>query len=322
MLEKYIFAFFVLISVAFSADSFCEKHEHALVVLSMNCCVEGFNDDNFLHRTNQFADFIRPHIAGTPFIIGLQEVKPFEDRDFDLSFAIYQKLQETDETCSHFLCAHVFDEGHPSVLNDTAIITNLKHLGNGVCVLPNGQNISVTSVHLTDTPYQLSQIIGEDYDGTPLILGEKGGKSVAKQVVESAYPRSQDLGVFLERSFNNKKGTALLVGDFNEPSHEDWVPGALDMDLYGSFSHVPHAIEWPCTKTLVDKYGFIDALRALHPDPTRVRGYTYPSSAPIPTFGPKTRIDHIFVRNGRPTHIEIMDTELSDHKFVKACLRF
>lgn len=86
-------------------------------------------------------------------------------------------------------------------------------------------------------------------------------------------------------------------GDFNEPSHLDWVEATRD-----SADHHGVVIEWPCTSTLAAK-GFVDAYRQVYPDPVTHPGYTYPSdNDALPahkiTWAPEAderdRIDYIF----------------------------
>ncbi|CAK5089269.1 unnamed protein product [Meloidogyne enterolobii] len=48
----------------------------------------------------------------------------------------------------------------------------------------------------------------------------------------------------------------LLVGDFNTPSHQDWIEETKQ-------SHYGRVIEWPTTKILTEA-GFIDTFRALN----------------------------------------------------------
>lgn len=319
MLSKSaILIFLFFINNAFSLNT---QNLKPLVVMSINFCVEGFDEENYLERIQQFVEIIKREVGDSPFIIGMQEIKPFETNDLDVSVAIYEELKKFNGCCTHFLCKDVFPT-EIDELKGTAIISNLKpHERIGDYLLPTGQIVSVASVHLTDTPYQLSQLIGENYEGSAPILSEKEGKTVAQQVKEGASLRAYGLECFLSAYFSSNK-PAILIGDFNEPSHEDWKPGEIDVYIYGHLPHIPDVIEWPCTKAAVEKYGFRDALRSVYPSPRLFRGYTYPSSASIPMFGPAARIDHIFVRGGIVSTFEILDNYLSDHKFPKARVIF
>lgn len=67
----------------------------------------------------------------------------------------------------------------------------------------------------------------------------------------------------------------FLTGDFNSPSFEDWTFATV-----GKLPHHPYAVKWPVTQ-LVHKNGFIDSFRAMHPDPIKNPGYTWPAGRPF-----------------------------------------
>lgn len=90
---------------------------------------------------------------------------------------------------------------------------------------------------------------------------------------------------------------AIIGGDFNEPSHRDWIEANADI-----YDHSGVVIDWECT-TMLEAAGFIDTYREIYPDPLKNPGFTYPayiSSVPISklTWAPKSdereRIDFIF----------------------------
>ena len=326
MIVKLLIIFsFLYLPIVASED----ENKDKVVVISMNCCAEGFSDYNHLDEKGQydkrikaFTDFVKTHTTRQNFIIGLQEIVPFEDGRVDLSDVFHRSLLETGVECTRFLCHDLFTD-HYDQLGGTAVITNLP-TGTfpGQFMLPNGQSVCPISVHLTDVPAQLCSLTGVEYDGDPgsPITTGKGGKTVAQIVAERSARKAENFYQFVEK-FSKDQPNLVLVGDFNEPSHADWLEGERDEGLYGSFGHIPHVIEWPCTRVL-ESFGFVDALRSIHPRPSMVRGYTYPSSAPIPVFGPPSRIDHILVRGGTITDFETVDTDLSDHKFVKSVMVF
>jgi hypothetical protein len=97
-----------------------------------------------------------------------------------------------------------------------------------------------------------------------------------------------------------QKGSLVFIGgDFNEPSHLDWVVSTKDL-----FDHMGLAIPWTCTKMLSGA-GFTDAYRDLYADPVTHPGITYPSDNPeagidhlawAPAADDRDRIDFIFYR--------------------------
>jgi LPXTG-motif cell wall-anchored protein len=90
---------------------------------------------------------------------------------------------------------------------------------------------------------------------------------------------------------------AVVGGDFNEPSAQDWVEATKDL-----FDHRGTVVPWQTTTTLIAG-GLVDAYRASHPDPVANPGFTWPASNPgiavdTLTWAPKAderdRIDYVF----------------------------
>lgn len=94
-----------------------------------------------------------------------------------------------------------------------------------------------------------------------------------------------------------KKRIVLIGGDFNEPSHLDWVESTKDM-----YDRQGLVIPWTVSKMLIDE-GYKDAYREFYPDPKTHPGITYPSEnelIPInkltwaPESDERERIDFIY----------------------------
>jgi endonuclease/exonuclease/phosphatase family metal-dependent hydrolase len=91
----------------------------------------------------------------------------------------------------------------------------------------------------------------------------------------------------------------ILGGDFNEPSHLDWIEATKDL-----YAHHGFVVPWTVT-TLLDEAGFVDSYRKLYPNVLTHPGFTFPSynAAKTPdkiTWTPKSdereRIDFIFYK--------------------------
>ena len=67
----------------------------------------------------------------------------------------------------------------------------------------------------------------------------------------------------------------VLLGDFNAPSHWDWVD-----DTVGLRSHITTAFAWP-TSIAAEEAGLVDAYRAVYPDPVSHPGLTWPAQRPF-----------------------------------------
>jgi hypothetical protein len=121
----------------------------------------------------------------------------------------------------------------------------------------NGKIIVLKSVHLNYTPYgpyracldsaSVSQIINEETSS--------GRMGEIKSALNS-------INTYL------KDGTGtFLLGDFNVPSHLDWIESTAD-------KHCGYVIEWPVTKAVEDA-GMIDSYREAYPDPEAFPGITW-----------------------------------------------
>lgn len=89
----------------------------------------------------------------------------------------------------------------------------------------------------------------------------------------------------------------ILGGDFNEPSHLDWIRATKDL-----YDHNGMIIPWT-VPLLLDNKGFIDTYRELYPDVLAYPGFTFPADNPLVeveklTWTPKSdereRIDYVF----------------------------
>lgn len=89
----------------------------------------------------------------------------------------------------------------------------------------------------------------------------------------------------------------FIGGDFNEPSHLDWIEATKDKT-----EHLGMIISWTVT-TILSQNGYLDAYRTLYPDPITHSGYTYSADCegvPVEKLtwtaesDERERIDYIF----------------------------
>jgi len=97
----------------------------------------------------------------------------------------------------------------------------------------------------------------------------------------------------------SKKYSIIVAGDFNEPSHLDWVEA--NKDLYDRRGAV---VPWDCSVMLYAA-GFKDAFRVTYPNPITHPGFTYPcfnADVPMsklawtPEADDRDRIDYIYFK--------------------------
>lgn len=109
-----------------------------------------------------------------------------------------------------------------------------------------------------------------------------------------------------EKEFKNGH-SVIIGGDFNEPSHLDWVKATKN--LYG---HNGMIVPWPVSELLA-KAGFIDSYRQLFPNPVTHPGFTYPADNPdadvskltwAPDADERERIDFIYYKLKKGVNIK------------------
>lgn len=161
----------------------------------------------------------------------------------------------------------------------------------------NGHKVAVYTAHLDYLNCAYYNVRG--YDGStwneipiPTSVEEVMKVNVASQ-------RDDAIRMFIaEAKKDLANGYSVIIGgDFNEPSHLDWIEANKDM-----YDHNGLVIPWTVT-TLMEDAGYIDTYRKIYPNPLTHPGFTYPADNPLKepgklTWAPKAderdRIDFIF----------------------------
>jgi exonuclease III len=194
----------------------------------------------------------------------------------------------------------------------------------GVPIDVDGRTVWLFNIHLDDEPYQPYQLLGIEYGPAPFIKTEAEAVSFAEQTRGAA----MDL-LASDMAAADSAAAVFVTGDFNEPSGLDWIEAAV------TAGQQPITVNWPTTKRLSDQ-GFIDAYRAIHPDPVAKPAFTWtPRYDEAATDDHPDRIDFIFARgeglavtdaaivgeDGPRSDIPVMPWP-SDHRAVVAEVRF
>lgn len=234
-----------------------------------------------------------------PDFVTLSEVRNYRGTRFHERIAASLKAKGLD-----YFSFYSKDSGllsrHPIAAASTVFPEKGDHgsvyrLASAVC----GRKVAVYTAHLDyrDCAYYNAR----GYDGStwrecPL---PKSAEELLARNVKSQ--RDDAIRAFLAAAEKDlADGRAVLLGgDFNEPSHRDWTAASANL-----FDHHGLAVPWTCT-SLLEKAGFTDAYRKIHPDPLTHPGFTFPSDNPAMavkklTWAPKAderdRIDFIFYR--------------------------
>jgi hypothetical protein len=148
------------------------------------------------------------------------------------------------------------------------------------------QQINVWSAHLTAYPYGPYAACNMESGYGPgdiMKAEEKSGRvGQIKQIITAMSSQIAAAGSI----------PVFLMGDFNAPSHLDWVSGHKGKNC-GITS-----FQWPTSKVPTDA-GLIDSFRVLHPNPISVEGNTWSPIYPFHDgdsggFEPQDRIDFIY----------------------------
>lgn len=138
-----------------------------------------------------------------------------------------------------------------------------------------GRVVAVANVHLPSTGYGPFKAADGATVQELVAVEERKRLPPLRPVLDALAPLA-DAGV-----------PVFLVGDFNAPSHLDWVPEAV-----GLRDHVAFPVPWPVSRAVEDA-GFVDSYREANPDPVADPGLTWPANRPtVPGYNP--------FRNGAP----------------------
>jgi len=155
----------------------------------------------------------------------------------------------------------------------------------GVVVDVDGRAVAVFNIHPTDFPYQPYQLLGIPYGDAPFLHTAAEAEGAAAE----ARGRALEL-LFEDLAAVSDTEAQVLFGDFNEPSWRDWTERAAALGRH------PMAVDYPLTRAL-EKAGFVDALRAVHPDEIEKPAYTWtPTTRRDDPADHHDRIDFVFVR--------------------------
>lgn len=210
-----------------------------------------------------------------------------------------------------------------------------------------GRDVAVYTGHLdyqNDTYYEVRAYDGNSWKKMEAPLTDV--PTILRR--NEASLRDDAIRAFLADVKAEQESNTLIFfgGDFNEPSHLDWIEATKD-----SADHHGITVPWTCT-TLLEQAGFKDAYRQLYPNPVTHPGYTYPSDNKLmatsrltwaPESDERERIDYVFYyprkglkvkeasilgprgcivrnqrveQNGKDTYIEPLDVWPTDHKGV------
>jgi len=138
-----------------------------------------------------------------------------------------------------------------------------------------GRVVAIGNVHLPSSPY-----------GPELV---RDGKTAAEVLANERATRLGEIRPYLG-PLARQAGRGVptfLTGDFNTPSHLDWTPAAA-----AARPQVKYPLRWPVSAAL-ERAGFRDSYREIHPDPVARPGLTWTAGTPPPRIRDRETLDRI-----------------------------
>jgi exodeoxyribonuclease-3 len=193
---------------------------------------------------------------------------------------------------------HYLDQGgRTGVISRFKIVDSTPRKWGVKVELSGGKHVWHFNAHLAHAPYQPYQLLNIPYAGAPFLKTAEEAVQAAKDARGGQVARMlAEVKAILEDG-----APVFVTGDFNEPSHLDWTPEVHAAGL------CPVPVVWPSTEAVVAA-GFVDAYRAVHPNPVKQRGITWTPTTKVDD--PKDRhdrIDFVFVHG---SHVKIRSAEV------------
>ena len=232
-----------------------------------------------------------------PDFVTFSEVRNYRNTRF--CDRIVQSLKEKGETYYSF---YSYDSGLLSRHPITASLTVFPEKDDHGSIYKmtsriNGHKIAVYTAHLdylNDAYYNVRGYDGSTWKEIPI-------PQTVREVLEvnDASLRDDATRDFITAARRDiEEGTIVILGgDFNEPSHLDWIRETKDL-----YDHNGLIIPWN-VNLLHDNNGVIDTSRTMYPDVLACPGFTFPADNPLVkvenlTWTPKSderdRIDYVF----------------------------
>lgn len=234
--------------------------------------------------------------AGADFIT-LSEVRNYHDTRF--CDRIVESLKERGET---FYSFYSYDSGLLSrypIIDSTTVYPCLNDHGSAYRALinMNGQEVALYTTHLdylNCTYYDIKGYDGSSWQKRPPMTDMD---SILTNNISSM--RDDGMKAIIEMCKEDRANNRIVLigGDFNEPSHLDWIENTSNM-----FDRQGLVVPWTVSSMLAGE-GYIDTYREIHPDPKTHPGITYPSDNELmptnrlswtPEADERERIDFIY----------------------------
>ncbi|MGM9478189.1 endonuclease/exonuclease/phosphatase family protein [Pedobacter sp. GSP4] len=260
-----------------------------LKVLQLNVWQEGTK------VTGGFNGIIDAIIQSGADLITLSEVRNYNNKDF--SARVVSALQAKNLTFYSFKDNNVgIVSRYPIASFKAGIYGNA--FDKAIVKLNVNTEVAVYSAHLDYLNYAC--YLPRGYDGNSFQKISQPVTDVNAILASNLQStRDEEIAAFVnDAKLERDSGRIVILGgDFNEPSHLDWVSAQKDL-----FDHHGTIVPWQSSVTLYAK-GYKDAYRVKNPDPVQAPGFTWAAfntSASLsslvwaPDADERDRIDYIY----------------------------
>ena len=265
---KYIIFFFLFLIC-------CEKNNY--VTSSGELDVKLCDGTEFVNNTISVLSFNR--LGGTSFN---SVAKTLETLDPDI-IGLQESYEIGIELADRFnYCFYGSTENSVAILSKYEIeaVNNLHYK----IILNNNYYINFFNVHLPAYPYQ-------PYDIRDTLITTE--LQAIHQAEQTRGIQTTELTTLITNINNDMP--IIVVGDFNEPSHLDWVNGAenpFQFHLNNMSSNF--TVNWPASNKMLN-VGLTDAYRQIFSNPIEYPGYTWTPNYSVNEV--HDRIDFIYYKN-------------------------
>jgi exodeoxyribonuclease-3 len=129
-------------------------------------------------------------------------------------------------------------------------------------ILNQNQHLHFFNIHLPANPYQ-------PYDIRDTLITTES--QAIHQAEQTRGEYVDDLLFYVNQIDDTMP--IVVTGDFNEPSHLDWVAGS-ENPIRFQIGDAPFTVNWPASNKMLNS-GLIDAYRSVYTNPIDYQGYTW-----------------------------------------------
>lgn len=211
--------------------------------------------------------------SGADFVT-LSEVRNYNDTRF--CDRVVKSLKDSGQV---FYSFYSYDSGIISrypIIDSTTVYPCVDDHGSAYRALidMDGQELALYTTHLdylNCTYYDVKGYDGSSWKKRPPMVDVDS--ILANNVLSM---RDDAMMAILEKAKEDKSRNRLVIigGDFNEPSHLDWIESTKDL-----YDRQGLVVDWTVSKMLEEE-GYTDAYREVYPDPSTHPGVTYPADCP------------------------------------------